>query len=271
MSGRDPVPTIDPAGDPRLLLERLAAGIARALPAGSSDGMLQLDRDRSLADRFAGRPGTPVLLRVSTAVQTLTLRIDARRGGPTGEIARVSGGVVIARRTVPVGAWLAALEEEVASLAADAAADGAAAGRALAALGLHPPVDDLVVDGADPARGLLAFQARARTAVPSDAAELVDRLVVLLRETLPRVDGDAAGLVRRTATVYLPDTVRAYAALPSDWARSHTLPDGGTPAAALVAQLTDLVTATERMREAAVADDVAALLLNGLFLSDRFG
>ena len=87
---------------------------------------------------------------------------------------------------------------------------------------------------------------------------------------LPRATGDSAALLTRTATVYLPDTLRAFAALPADWARTGMLRDGSTAADALRGQLTALEEAATRMRDAAVEDDADALLLNGLFLEERF-
>ena len=76
--------------------------------------------------------------------------------------------------------------------------------------------------------------------------------------------------MRRTAMVYLPDTLRAYLSLPADWAVEHVFPDGTTPAQALVAQLEALERAAKRMRDAAVEHDASALLINGRFLADRF-
>ena len=69
---------------------------------------------------------------------------------------------------------------------------------------------------------------------------------------------------------HLGDTLRAYLALPADWARSHRLSDGSTPAETLERQLADLEHAANGMRDAAVGRDATALLVNGRFLSDRF-
>ena len=59
--------------------------------------------------------------------------------------------------------------------------------------------------------------------------------------------------------------------MPTDWARPHTLLDGSTPYDALLTQLRQLEAAATRMRDAAVGNDADALLLNGLFLEQRFG
>ncbi|WP_433862429.1 hypothetical protein [Streptomyces sp. L7] len=99
------------------------------------------------------------------------------------------------------------------------------------------------------------------------------RIGDLLIDALARVagQGEPEVVVRRTATVYLPDTLRAYLSLPADWAADHVFPDGTTAAAALVGQLTELERAAKRMRDAAVEHDASALLVNGRFLSERFG
>ena len=47
----------------------------------------------------------------------MELRVD--RGRLTAEAARVSGGVVISRRTLPLGAWLTAFAGEVAAVATE--------------------------------------------------------------------------------------------------------------------------------------------------------
>ncbi|HEY2557582.1 MAG TPA: hypothetical protein VGI08_10780, partial [Diaminobutyricibacter sp.] len=114
--------------------------------------------------------------------------------------------------------------------------------------------------------------ARLGSRVPSEAIAAVGRIGGLLADTLPRVagQGEAEVIVRRTATVYLPDTLRAYLSLPADWAVEHVFPDGSTPAQALVSQLGALETAAKKMRDAAVDHDASALLINGRFLADRF-
>jgi hypothetical protein len=259
---------LNPAGDPWELLERLAEGVHRALPADAA--AVEVERDRSLADRLSGRPGRVSMVRVTRADTAMTLRWDGRR--LIGESARVVGGVVIARSAVPVGAWLTMLTGQVAALAADLAGDASAASAALAALGIQPAGSDLAVSEHDLEGGLRALTGRAAGRLPAAGAEAVQRIVGLLLDTLPRVSGrgEQEVLVRRTATNYLPETLRAYVALPADWAASHRLSNGLTASDTLMAQLTDLESAAQRMRDAAVGDDAQALLVNGRFLSDRF-
>jgi hypothetical protein len=255
--------------DPERFLERLAEAARRALQsAGDAVG---IERERSLGDRLTGRPGRPVAIRFSRGERTLTLRRDGARW--VGEAAHVVTGVTISRRTLSLGEWLEVFAGAVAVAAADAAGDAAAAGRALTELGLQTAEPEFAVSTDRLDADLRSLPERARTRLPTEAVPLVSRIAALLLETAPRVAGDpeAEALVRRTATVYLPDTLRAFVALPPDWARSRTLLDGTAPVEALLAQLANLAEAAERMRDASVADDAHALLLNGLFLEQRFG
>lgn len=271
MPGGSGAPALPSADDPQALLDALADGVSRALPAPVRTAALDVERRRSLADRLAGRPGSVVGVRLAASDETLTLRLEP---GPRwqAQVARVSGGVVIARRTVPLGEWLDALAGRVAALAADAAGEASAAASALQALGVRTAAADVVVDDADVVGGLRALPSRVQGRVPDDAAALVSRIVGLLLDTLPRVAGQVAGdvVVRRAATAYLPDTLRAYLALPSGWATTHVFPDGRTPAQALTAQLALLASAVEELHDAALEDDAAAVLVNGRFLEDRF-
>lgn len=102
----------------RVLTETLGA----ALP----DGMVEVHRRRSLADRVRGRAGQPVFVRVRGAARTLELREGTH--GLHAELRSVVRGVVIARSEVGIERWLAALAEELCSLARrDAAAHAALA------------------------------------------------------------------------------------------------------------------------------------------------
>jgi hypothetical protein len=253
--------------DPEGFLTRLEAAARRAL--GPAAGALEREAERAVGDRLRGRRGRPVALRLSGDGFTLSLRRDGARWA--GEAARVVGGVVIAREPLQLGEWLDLFAQQVARAAADTAGDAEAAGRALGALGLQPAQPEFLVDPNDLERGLRSLPSRAAPRIPAEALPHVERIVALLLEAAPRVTGEAAALVRRTATVYLPDTLRAFVALPADWAADHTLLDGATPAAALLAQLADLEAAAARMRDAAVDDDATALLLNGMLLEQRFG
>ncbi|MGT2426413.1 hypothetical protein [Amnibacterium kyonggiense] len=250
---------------PDEFLDRLAAGAERA----SAAVVVDLERERTLAERLSGRPGRTVALTLTGDDRRCTLRHD--RAGWRGEVARVVGGIVIAREALPLGPWLDVFAAEVAASAARAAGDAAAARRAFAVLGLEDGASAFAVDRDAVEAGLAALVSAARATLPEDAAAAVARIVALLQEALPGATGEAEALVRRTATVYLPDTLRAYAALPADWARTGALRDGSSPADALRAQLASIEEAAARMRDAAVEDDADALLLNGAFLEQRFG
>ena len=102
----------------------LTSTLAGALP----EGMVEVDSDRSLGDRLAGRPGTPVAVRISFPEKRLELR--ATRGWPDAEVQQVVRGVVLSRRQVPVEEWVHTLAAEL----TDLAARNASARAALAAL-----------------------------------------------------------------------------------------------------------------------------------------
>lgn len=252
-------------------LGRLAASLSRVLGPGTA-GTLVVQRHRSLGDRVAGRAGAVRSLRLTLPSALLSVQV----GGPglTATAQRVVRGVTIARRDVPVGEFLELLAAGVADLAASTAGGSAAAARALTALGLAPAADALLVDPADVIGSLRSLPARARGLVPDAALPLVQALVDLLLDTVPRVAGggvDPARLAVRSAAVdYLPDTLRAFAVLPPEWARSHVLPGAGTAEQLLLEQLGVLLEAVTRLHDAAVLEDASGLVVNGLFLTDRF-
>ncbi|WP_144763916.1 hypothetical protein [Curtobacterium sp. 9128] len=262
-----PVP-LDATADPQTLLDGLADAAARALPSAVVDQALTVERNRTLADRLAGRPGAVRRVRLDGVDETLTLERDGRH--LRAEAAQISGGVTIARRQPPLGAWLERFAAEVAGITAEAAGDTAAVAASLGRLGIRS-VDAFRVTDADVTGGLAALTAAAATRLPSDAAATVGRIADLLTDALARVgSGDAEVVVTRTATAYLPDTLRAYAALPTDWAATHRLSDGSTPLDALRRQLAALESAAQGMRDAAVERDASAVVVNGRFLDDRF-
>lgn len=91
----------------------LTTVLADALPAG----MVEVDRDRSLGDRLAGRPGTVTGLRVR--FEQVTLELAAGRSGrPQARAVTTVGGVVISRRELTLAAWSQQLAEHLAVLAA---------------------------------------------------------------------------------------------------------------------------------------------------------
>lgn len=248
--------------DPSAFLADLAASARRAAPAA----IVEVETERGLADRLTGRPGRTVAVRLVGDQHTWTLTRQQGRWSP--EIARVVGGIVIARERPDLGEWLEGFAAEVAVQAARAAGDAAAARRAITVLRGESTL--FAVERDDVPGGLADLVAQARRRLPADASASVERIAHLLQEALPRASGDAAAVLSRTARVYLPDTLRAWAALPPGWTASGSLRDGMTADEALRDQLAVIERAATQMRDAAVEDDADALLLNGLFLHDRF-
>jgi hypothetical protein len=123
-------PALGPMGDVHLLVAALRSDredvasytrvfsdvLGDALPSG----VVEVDRQRTLADRMSGREGRPVAVRVRTAERLLALRQG--RHGVEAEIQQVVRGVVISRRQVGMEEWLTALAEELRTLAAQDAA-----------------------------------------------------------------------------------------------------------------------------------------------------
>lgn len=257
--------------DPQAFLSGLVDSVLHALPDAVSTGALTVERKRSMSDRMGGKAGTITSVQLATPGETLSLRYTA---GPrwAPELALVYGGVTISRKVLTLGEWLTTFAGRVASLAADLAGSAAASSRALQTLGIQAAGADIQVDDSAIARDLRALPARLEGRVPEEAVASVGRIGELLSDTLPRVagSGEAEIIVRRTATVYLPDTLRAYLSLPADWVVGHVFPDGTNAQQAFVNQLSVIEAAAARMRDSAVEQDASALLTNGRFLSGRF-
>jgi hypothetical protein len=127
-------PELGPMGDLHLIAAALRGDRAdiesytRVLTSVLGDalppGMVTVDRRRTMADRMAGREGTPVSLLVATPEEQLELRQE--RHGVTAEVRQVVHGVTIKRRTVGIDEWLVALAGVLAGLAQSSAAARAA-------------------------------------------------------------------------------------------------------------------------------------------------
>lgn len=92
---------------------RLLAGtLGGVLPAG----MVDVEYDRSLADRLAGRDGTPTRLVVHGADGDFELASE--KHGVTGQLRRTVNGVVIARRPINPAEWVQLLAQELSTVAA---------------------------------------------------------------------------------------------------------------------------------------------------------
>jgi hypothetical protein len=101
----------------------LSSSIGDLLPGG----LVEVDRERSLSDRMAGRPGTATAIRLHLGDKTLEL--VAHRGRLVATIAQEVRGVVISRKEVPVAEWVQALAAYLAALANDSASAREALGR----------------------------------------------------------------------------------------------------------------------------------------------
>ncbi|MFC4243922.1 hypothetical protein ACFOYW_11095 [Gryllotalpicola reticulitermitis] len=255
------------AGDPAVVAEHIAETAARVVPGDA----LTVTRRRSLSDRMSGRPGAIAELKLASAAETL--RLAQEHGAWVAETARVSGGVIISRRRMPLGEWLDAFAGRVAAIAADAAQDQGAAARALRALGVSTAASGVRVGDATLDSELSALPLRLRGQVPEAAVGAVQRIADAIREALPRVaqGTDADFTLRRAATTYLPDTLNGFLALPEDWRAQHRFANGSSAADELIGQLGVIETAVESIRSAALNDDAEALRVNGRFLEDRFG
>jgi len=105
----------------------LIASFADALP----QGMVEIDRERSLGDRMAGRPGKVVAIKIRLGEMTLELR--SGHGGLTGVLSRGVRGVTISRQEVPVAQWTQLLAEHLHALAVENAQARAALGKLIGA------------------------------------------------------------------------------------------------------------------------------------------
>jgi hypothetical protein len=131
---------LGPMGDVQLLAATLradrgdVASYARVLGGALADalppGMVEVQRDRSLADRLAGRDGRPVAVVVHGDERELVLR-EGAHGAVDAVVHQVVRGVVISRRSVGIDAWLTALAEDLTRIAARDAAARAALARLL--------------------------------------------------------------------------------------------------------------------------------------------
>jgi len=93
----------------------LSATVSDLLPVG----MVEVDRERTMKDRMAGREGRATSIRIRLGERTLEL--VARRGALVATVAREVRGVVISRQEVSVGEWTQLLAQYLAQLAAESA------------------------------------------------------------------------------------------------------------------------------------------------------
>ena len=89
----------------------LTDSLGDALP----EGVVSVDRERSVSDRMRGRPGEVAKITVRLGDQMLTLAVQ--RGQPAAEICREVRGVVLSRRPVQVTEWAAELAKALVAYA----------------------------------------------------------------------------------------------------------------------------------------------------------
>ena len=89
----------------------LTDSLGDALP----EGVVTVDRERSVSDRMRGRPGEVAKITVRLGDQMLTLAVQ--RGQPVAEICREVRGVVLSRRPVQVTEWAAELAKALVAYA----------------------------------------------------------------------------------------------------------------------------------------------------------
>jgi hypothetical protein len=102
----------------------LTGSLSDALP----DSMIEIEREQSLRDRLAGRPGKVQGIRI--LLGETTLELTAGHGLPVARVVRVVRGVTISSREVELAEWSRLLAESL----ADRARESASARDALAAL-----------------------------------------------------------------------------------------------------------------------------------------
>jgi hypothetical protein len=116
----------------------------------------------------------------------------------------------------------------------------------------------------------------ARGRVPSDVFAKLTSIRQRTLALLPKA-GDLPGaaqdlyVLQRTATDYLPTSVRFYVSLPADYATTHVVQDGKTPLQVLRDQLDLLDDQMAEIGDAVNQRDSDKLLAQGRFLEERFG
>ncbi len=93
----------------------LSSTVSGLLPVG----MVEVDRERSMKDRMAGREGRATSIRVRLG--DLTLELATRHGGLVATAAREVRGVVISRQEISVAEWTQLLAQHLAKLASESA------------------------------------------------------------------------------------------------------------------------------------------------------
>jgi len=112
--------------------------------------------------------------------------------------------------------------------------------------------------------------------VPAPVQSRVKRITSTVRQTMPRLRNLGLGSpeaysVMATATDYLPEAISGYLRLPRDWADSRPIEAGKTSLMVLIDQLDLLASTMDKIFDAVVRVDAAALVAHGRFLQEKFG
>jgi len=103
----------------------LSSTIGDLLPAG----MVEVDYERSLGDRMAGRAGKATAIKLQLGESTLEL--VSHHGRLVATVSQDVRGVTISRREVPIAEWVRQLATYLAAAAADSASARDALGKLL--------------------------------------------------------------------------------------------------------------------------------------------
>lgn len=112
-------------GDLDVYVNVLASTLTEVFPAGA----VEVERERSMRDRLAGRDGDVVAIRVATGDTVLELLPEPR--GLRARLVKEVRGVVISRRDLTVAEWADLLASHLAASAQDTEAGRAALERLL--------------------------------------------------------------------------------------------------------------------------------------------
>jgi hypothetical protein len=151
------------------------------------------------------------------------------------------------------------------------------AGRFLRLFGRRrPEPGEPAVDAAAVRRALAANQRLAQGRLPAPAMAKLLKIQRQIADLLPMASEFPTGsrdlyVVQRTATDYLPATLRAYLALPPQFAATKVVANGKTAFQLVDEQLELLAARLDEIADAVHEQDSDRLLANGRFLEERFG
>lgn len=134
-------------------------------------------------------------------------------------------------------------------------------------------------DGQRLAGGVEQLIAQVKGRLPAEALKTLQSIPPVLESLVPRLTGEngspmllpeQAQTVIGAVTRDLPQTVAGYLRLPPAFANMHTLERGKTAKDLLCEQLQLLKNQLDKIAEAAFRDDADALVVNGLYLKEKF-